>query len=340
MLKKSLLTAFAVFSLICIYTACQQEEVAPPLIEETVPDRAALSSSTPTITVSNGLLVFASESHAATVLADLEAAAISADDAFVSEYSTLDEDELNDMEDLVGFNYLQPYIDFEDDLNFSSLRAKVEADIQTWLDNGGSESDDPDNHFIGDDLARTILNEQAEVMIGGSIYKFFENGSYIAITDGSFTTLTAIRNGGDPDDYNNVVWFAKNAESCKTNKYTNIYKHSGSGKFRMKCRVGIYYYPWGCGFVAKTKSYKKKNNGKWRKYRTKIDVCVGGKDCKPDGTMSGPIGPKCKLPMGKKKKSRSIRLTLEEGCPTTKTLNVQGNHVSSKVGSFLSTLQF
>ncbi|MEZ4884479.1 MAG: PKD domain-containing protein [Chitinophagales bacterium] len=92
---------------------------------------------------------------------------------------------------------------FEADLNFSSLRAHLEVQELTLLDQGVHPIDIPEG-FILDDLTQTFFNPQNIIQVGDTIiYLPNENYAYM-VYDGNETTLADLENGGDPYGHENV----------------------------------------------------------------------------------------------------------------------------------------
>lgn len=92
---------------------------------------------------------------------------------------------------------------FEADLNFSSLRAYLEAQELVLLDRGVHPMDIPEG-FVLDDLTQTFFNPQNIIQVGDTIiYLPNENYAYM-VYDGNETTLADLENGGDPYGHDNV----------------------------------------------------------------------------------------------------------------------------------------
>jgi len=282
----------------------------------------------------NGLLVFKDMDVLKLTLESLEQQVTDLDESFISTYENLSEEAINAKEYKLGFDELKPLKDFERVYGFNSLRKKIEREEEQWLNNPNlDESSDPDDHIIVDIYVRTILNEQAEVMAGSSIYKFLDDGSYYEITDGSFETLKQINDGEDATKLSNVIRHntQKAASGCKTNKWDSGYKKSGN--YRIKWKVGIYNYPWQCGMKSKVTSYKKRGR-RWKKYRTYLKVGIEGRYCLSNGSLSSSTG--WVYSDRYNKKSWSWKIT---GPCQTKSGKVHGYHYGNSI-SYSSTLTF
>ena len=87
-----------------------------------------------------------------------------------------------------------PVLDeFEESLNFISLRKVLEQLADSLLRAGvDPEIQDADDFFIPDFL-RTFLNPALEIKVGSSIFKFADTNTILEITDANATTLDALR---------------------------------------------------------------------------------------------------------------------------------------------------
>jgi len=238
------------------------------------------------ITLSNGMLDFDSSSIVVAVINSLDSELISWNNNFITTWGYLSDDSLNIIADEVGYNEDQPLIDFENYFNFNSLRAVIDSQEISWLATTSGEdiSSDPDNHFIIDDALRTILNRYSEIKVGTPIYKFADSG-YYEITDGSFSTLYALRHNPDiADTASNIILHKNNGSityDCFGWKRKSDYESNGSTTHRIKWVIAIRTTPWNRYIVGKTKNYKKVQ-GKWKKYITSCLV-------KPYGYVSGTV---------------------------------------------------
>lgn len=222
-------------------------------------------------------------------LSELERQTSELDDAFVEKYSDLTEEEIDDKEEEINFNEDKLLIDFERETRFSSLREKIDIEVEEFLNQEEPDwYNDPDDHFIDEPSLRTLLNTDSEIQIGNIIYKFIENG-YFEITDGNLNTLSMLDNCNNID-YNslpdNVNFIGDNlnglqkicGSSCSGWKRNADYKKYGDK--RIKWIVKIRTWPWGRYVNAKTVNYKKKKKWwgtYWKKYRTFCIAQVYGK---------------------------------------------------------------
>lgn len=237
----------------------------------------------------NGVLIFPDTAFVSRTLALLDAEITQEGASFNGTYGHLSEAEIENLIDSIGYNENKPLVDFEAGFAFQSLRSKIETDEINWLLNTSGEKieDDPDNHFISDDVVRSILTENSEVGIGTSLYKVVDNG-YYEITDGNFVTLYSLRsNPIDISGKPNVIFYADGEmkNGCKSSKRDARFKYNSNNTRRIKWVVSHWTYPWGRYAKAKTYNYKKKNN-KWKKYKTYCEAQVYGNISESDGNCS------------------------------------------------------
>lgn len=199
-MKKQILSAVVITILTL---GCEKEEVfdSPnsPEVATKTKNISLKSGYNPTLDVvkENDMLTFQSVEHFIESQNYLDEQTEIWDDAFVQTYEYLDDDALNDMEVQTGHDDEQPLTDFENSLDFNSLRKKIIADEIPFLDNFDLDIEaDPDNHHIVDDVIRAMVNENAEVKIGESIFIMREEAT-VQIIDGSLEDLDLVRDTED-----------------------------------------------------------------------------------------------------------------------------------------------
>lgn len=216
------------------------------------------------------------------------------DDAFVAQYDHLTLDELDAMEDSTGFVDNQPLIDFENQYGFgNSLRVTYENAENAWLAN--SElllENDPEKDMFFDEIEQAMLNEHQEVMIAGKVYVFGKEDNTYEINDNFAASLDKINNNEDVSNDPNIKATSKwDSEYCASWKADEEFSPLfDNGKRKMKFILKLRQAP----FIGKTKarivSYKKKNNGNWRKSRRHIGVSLQKNLKKNNCSTTGPTG--------------------------------------------------
>lgn len=312
-LSKSLIVMAAIFPFLLI--SCQKEKLSSDS-NEIINNNSysgngngsnIMQLSSSGIEQINGLLQFQSMEHFKSVLNDLEHQADEWDSTFVAENSEMTLEELNNYEEQINFDSQKPLTDFENLYNFYSLRKEILTEEEIWLQNEVFDPEtDPDNHFVVTVEERTLLNPGSEVKIGDDIYKLTEVG-YYQITDGDFTTLDRINNS-DTIENENCIFIWGDGSTQRTTGHVGTpqgpmgggggpgggggggsscdarglkrnwdYEKNYQENRRIKWVVSVWTHPWNCGAIAKTKSYKKKSNGGWKKYRADLGAIVFGK---------------------------------------------------------------
>ena len=212
------------------------------------------------------------------------------------------EDEYDAYADYVGFDEDNVLINFEDDLGFCSLRAKIRSLETDWLDQQGDGqwdvNSDPDNHFIDDDTERALLSYNAEVIIGDEergfvYYKFLDDeGNWIEVHNNDFTAISQVSQGNIPTNNPNVVVVTPKRDevssyNCKDKVKEVKYEDVGGDKLKRISKVRPSFgsncpqngnpctsvFP--SKVKSKTKGYRKKN-GKWKSKRLWISAGING----------------------------------------------------------------
>ena len=233
--------------------------------------------------------------------------------------------QLEDIESSIGFSETGIYEQFENQLNFTSLRRVIEQEEAIFLNNSNPNWElDPDNHFILFDEDRTLFNPFSEIKIGTSIYKITEDFIY-EITDGNYTTLLALRNNGYSTEMNNVKKTDNDnsegsvEDNTSTNGNNGTSGNSGTSgsngtnnptagnqnSTSSSCKQTRHKWNyknnsndtkrikwkvainswWDNKIYAETTNYKKKNNGTWIKYKATAKSDVYGELCDSPQTV-------------------------------------------------------
>ena len=119
-----------------------QETIQSSTQVETRSDESVLNS----ITLNNGILEFTDFTHFQNAVTSLEDKIEAYDDDFLSTYDYLDDDQLFEKEQELGYTEFKPAVDFENSKSFLSRRAYVETAIQDWLNHEVlDDANDPDD---------------------------------------------------------------------------------------------------------------------------------------------------------------------------------------------------
>lgn len=219
------------------------------------------------------------------------------------------DDQYDALADAVGFDEDNVLRKFEEDLEFCSLRRKIEGEEATWLDQQGDgqwdANADPDNHFIDDETERTLLSENAEVIIGDkkrgyTYYKFVDDeGNWIEVSNADLNVISQIAQqisqGSIPTNNPNVTVVTPKRDeqsgySCKDKVKEVKYEEIGGDRlkriskvrpsFGTNCNANPCTSVFPSKVKAKTKGYKRKN-GRWKARRLWIAAGINGQS-QPD----------------------------------------------------------
>lgn len=199
------------------------------------------------------------------------------DDIFVKTYSDLNDEELNEKEDEIGYNDRQVLIDFVESKHFknSMLYAFLDAEEQ-WLNNEFlDERTAPSNIYTVAEAEMALLNKNGEVKIADQIIKITSEG-IVEFKSANIDNIIAF-NKGNLDVLNNEnvhAYFNTNQQrsssDCSWWKGQNE-PHKYAWNKKVIRHIHFHKYPWKSTSLTKIKSYKKKY-GRWRLYRTRIGV--------------------------------------------------------------------
>lgn len=289
--KKQWLVILVLFALAAVVPSCNKEQanVADPAAREDIQPEAQLPfeivdqndllegevslASNPCseelfnrISVAGDKLRFNNLRDFQATLACLESQVDAHNDAFEAQNAHLTDDEIDALEEKIGFDDWKPLVDFENRFRFASRRAHIENQIVSWLNNSTfNEKTDPDEQDGLSEELRTLLSVKGEVLIGEEVYNFLDGGIGVQTRD-----------------------------DCFRIKWKSSYFQYDGGNKRFKVKAAAYSYPWKKKIKSKVVNYKKKGSG-WKRARTRIFVQVGGfvrdADCNfplQDGAFKGP----------------------------------------------------
>lgn len=242
------------------------------------------------VSESDGILWFDDLEAFAAVMTQLDGNYNDWNDAFEAEYAELDDDEFNATAEEEEYMEEQALLDFEDQFDYTSLRNILSALQDEWLEEGNFDpNNDPDDHYVQDEILRTLLNEYAEIAIGESIYKIYEEEVF-EITDGDMSTLEGIRE--DPEEYReaeNVVvhdYSEGSGKSAVCKNWGFVKEHPGQGnKYHYIAKLSFRNYPFYSVIVAKSKAYKNSKRNK-----TSQSVQIYGSIYNPGCSSSSTVG--------------------------------------------------
>jgi hypothetical protein len=177
--------------------------------------------------------------------------------------------------DSIGFDEDEPLLAFERNFNgFVSYRAWFAKEEDNWLNNVNLDpnTDPENNNFFDDDILMTLFNQDRAVKIAGVIYWLGKDGVIYQINNGDCQLLIELQK--NPDIQNgNISIFNTNSNSSECDRWDredDFEEYDGNKQF--KWILSFKSWPWGTNSKSKIKSYKKKKNGSWKRYRTSLYV--------------------------------------------------------------------
>lgn len=247
--------------------------------------------------------------------------------------NNITDDQYDVLADAAGFDEDNVLRKFEEDLEFCSLRRKIESLENDWLDQQGDGqwdiNADPDNHFIDDETERAILSQNAEVIIGDEkngyvYYKFVDDeGNWIEVHNNDSQAISQVSQGIIPTNNPNVVVVKpkeqNNSGQCKSKVKEIAYDVSGGDRLKRISKIrresGVIYSStasvstsiFKSKIKAKTKGYRKKN-GKWRCRRTWITAGLGGSDIYSSGNGFDTCDDAIEINKFKEKRRRRVKV--------------------------------
>jgi hypothetical protein len=153
----------------------------------------------------------------------------------------------------IGFSDVGIFKQFEQALNFNSLRKKM-FDLEYQFLNSQDENWDnyPEHEFIPFESEQTVFNVYEEVRIGNEIYKLIEEG-YFIIKDGDYATLLKLRNNiSSGYSLENVKFVSNSGEltgktesnDCRAGKHkSEKVSLSGNSNVKIKWKLGVTTLP-------------------------------------------------------------------------------------------------
>ncbi len=215
------------------------------------------------VVYNGGMLEFQNIDHFKNVLNCLENEVEAHNTTFDAQCSGLNDDQIEMLEEKLGFNEFKPLLDFESSKRFISLRSTIELAITSWLEHPVLDTlADPDEHPVDDEVMRTLLNASSQVRIAGQVYSFNTEGG----------------GNNSPD-----------SGCCRKWRSAKVwFPYAENREIKLKGSVRN----WGIVSSAKAKvvSFKRKPNGNWKRYRTRLVVSISGTGYTDECSRSYPIG--------------------------------------------------
>lgn len=237
------------------------------------------------VTKSSGRLVFQDQEHFENCALCLEHYYDDHNDAFDSTYSSATSEQLDSIAEVIGFNEWYPYEQFESSLSFSSLRAKIKAESETFLDSVSADSIDLD--LDPDGLCpvirssdRALLNEDGEVMVDDTLRTVENDWTDRSIPDACGNLLLRGKTFTEADNAVLInrklkvwIWVQSGLVYSKLVGKMKYYKKNGNGHYRSNVRADMRVHVQGKCFSGDCESTSQNwnNTDGWKK-RTHLQV--------------------------------------------------------------------
>lgn len=192
---------------------------------------------------------------------------------YENQYPTLTAEQLDSVDIVKNFDEFYTFRQFEALFTgYSSKRLQIEGIENTWLANNftGTDPDDVDPTY--DDAENTIVNINNKVIVGTTTYDLADSSGGASTSSVASSALSTNIAAAGP--FKCSITFNP---SCFTNKR----KRSGrlvtpDGQRSFICKLAIHAWCIRTGVKGKIVSFKKKNNGSWKRARMKLAISVGG----------------------------------------------------------------
>lgn len=196
------------------------------------------------------------------------------DDAFLAAHEELDEDQLEDLSEDIGYNDQVPQIDFESNLDFMNpLRLSFNI-ISDAYEESNLEGQSPFTAYVWSGSELSLINDRQQVAIGNEIYQTYNEG-YISI-DRDYVAnlgLLAQNNITALEEKPGVKVKLATDPDCKGWKASRRFDEIDSGR-RIEMVAKIRSVPFYSKQEKMSISYKKNRNGKFRQRRTHMSVNI------------------------------------------------------------------
>lgn len=221
----------------------------------------------PAISVKNNILYFASWDHVEAARSYLEARV---QDALYQIYLKYGEEDVPD-EDYERFNIEAAYDEFEKMYGFTSLRQKVDRELEAW-ENSSDQPDpktNPERNVVPDEELRVLLNTYSEISVGGKFYRLSPDGQSEYATE---SALIASRTSLDTSPATPVSRLLQTSQCQNPVNAHHIYPINSSYRIKIDLR---HFWFITYRVVARTRLYKKRF-GKWRRSYRRVYASASG----------------------------------------------------------------
>nr|MBC7614183.1 hypothetical protein [Pseudopedobacter sp.] len=204
----------------------------------------------PGVSLDNGMLAFESNQAFYDLYNQLDNEVETYNANFYDQKGSLTDDQVETIEIQQNFDEYKPLRDFENYFSFASLRQKIETEENAWMENITLDPNtDPDAIYTGsDEVIQSFFNQNQSVKIAGIYTGTPSDNEYATNASGS------------------------NGTTCRTHKryhqFSDLYNNDSKRAKYVASFNGFYLGIFSSRIVARTKNYKKKSNGHWKKFAT------------------------------------------------------------------------
>lgn len=251
-MKKAKLILSLVLIILVALQSCEKSSI---LDTET----SAVNDGANNLSVENGMLVFSSKEFYLEIYHELDRK----NEEFQNKVSKNSLSDSNESE--LGTTDNKVLKNFEKQHSFFSLRKQIEEKEEIWLNKETLDlENDPDEHFVNGEVLRTLLNPNAEIKIGNSIFKMTESGIMYEITNSDMEILDNLRNGVFDDSDKLIKHFKNDSKGYYLNKHRTVQRYYDDNKKMFKAKVTVTNAPYLRFIKGTTRSFKKKRNS-WKR---------------------------------------------------------------------------
>jgi len=222
---------------------------------------------------STGLLQFNNDTDLSSILDSLDAQYETYNANYENQYPTLTSDQLDSVDIVKNFDEFYTFRQFESLFpGYASKRLQIEGIENTWLSNNftGTDPDDVDPTY--DDAENTIANINNKVIVGTTTYDLADSSG--GGSTSSFASSALSTNSAAVEPFKCGITFNPSCFTNKRKRSGRLVTPDGSRSFI--CKLAIHAWCIRTGVKGKIVSFKKKNNGSWKRARMKLAISIAG----------------------------------------------------------------
>jgi hypothetical protein len=237
------------------------------------------------VSYNNGMLVFTDTTHFKSVMLQLENEYEAWNDQFEATWGYLSGDLYDQKAEQLSFDEEKPLKNFVKLFGLTPLKSKINTEQDVWLTNNVLDMNTyPLKDFgTSDPVIASMLNQQGEVKIGSTYYHITEGGkgNWVEIRNNDINALTKVRNKQPLADSSIVTLEKRYSNSddgqfCDTRVSRDSLQVYENGDKRFTYMIGVRRTLWWTITKAEIHSFKKKNRGGWKGFKTDLKLQLEG----------------------------------------------------------------